>query len=106
MKRASAPGKTTENVAKCRCNLGEEQLDKRKMSKRNVQIDSFQPGVDREAAGGWVHARDVLHVVDVLLCQLGLAVPGVAMVELVKMMMMMMIVMFMLTSAHSPCAGE
>ena len=74
-------------------------------SKRNVQIDSFQPGVDREAAGGWVHARDVLHIVDVLLCQLGLAVPGVAMMELVEMMMMMMIVMSMLTNAHSPCAG-
>ena len=68
--------------------------------------DSFQPGVDREAAGGWVHARDVLHVVDVLLCQLGLAVPGVAMMELVKVMMMMMVVMLMLTNAHSPCAGE
>ena len=76
-------------------------------SKRNVQIDFFQPGVDREAAGGWVHARDVLHVVDVLLCQLGLAVPGVAMMELVEMMMMMMmmIVMSILTNAHSPCAG-
>ena len=102
VKRASAPGKTTENVAKCRCNLGEEQLDKREIQEK---IDSFQPGVDREAAGGWVHARDVLHVVDVLLCQLGLAVPGVAMMELVEMMMMMMIVMSMLTNAHSPCAG-
>ena len=102
VKRASAPGKTTENVAKCRCNLGKGQGDK-----RNVQIDSFQPGVDCEAAGGWVHARDVLHVVDVLLCQLGLAVPGVAMMELVEMMMMMMmmIVMLMLTNAHSPYAG-
>ena len=73
-------------------------------SKRNVQIDSFQPGVDREAAGGWVHARDVLHVVDVRLCQLGLAAPGVATMELVEMMMMM-VVMLMLTNAHSPCAG-
>ena len=84
-------------------------LDKSRLtkvrSKRNVQIDSFQPGVDREAAGGWVHARDVLHVVDVLLCQLGLAVPGVAMMELAEMIMMMMVVMLMLTSAHSPCAG-
>ena len=77
-------------------------LEKSSLTK-GTQIDSFQPGVDREAAGGWVHARDVLHVVDVLLCQLGLAVPGVAMMELV--MMMMMIVMLMLTNAHSPCAG-
>ena len=99
VKRASAPGKTTENVAKCRCNLGEEQLDKREIQEK---IDSFQPGVDCEAAGGWVHARDVLHIVDVLLCQLGLAVPGVAMMELVEMMM---IVMLMLTNAHSPYAG-
>ena len=74
-------------------------------SKRKMQIDSFQPGVDREAAGGWVQGRDVLHVVDVRLCQLGLAVPGVATMELVEMMMMMMIVMLMLTNAHSPCAG-
>ena len=83
-------------------------LEKSRLTKgRSWRIDSFQPGVDREAAGGWVHARDVLHVVDVLLCQLGLAVPGVAMMELVDMMMMMMmVVMLMLTSAHSPCAGE
>ena len=77
-------------------------LEKSSLTK-GTQIDSFQPGVDCEAAGGWVHARDVLHVVDVLLCQLGLAVPGVAMMELV--MMMMMIAMSMLTNAHSPYAG-
>ena len=83
--------------------LEKSSLTKKGRSKRNVQIDSFQPGVDCEAAGGWVHARDVLHIVDVLLCQLGLAVPGVAMMELVEMMMM--IVMLILTNAHSPYAG-
>ena len=36
VKRASAPGKTTENVAKCRCNLGEEQVDKRKIQERET----------------------------------------------------------------------
>ena len=66
-----------------------EKLDKKGDPRER---GSFQPGVDREAAGSWVHARDVLHVVDVLLCQLGLAVPGVAMMELAEMMMMMMMV--------------
>ena len=36
----------------------------------------LQPWVDGEAASGGVHAGDVLHVVDVLLGQLGLAVPS------------------------------
>ena len=36
VKRASAPGKTTENVAKCRCNLGEEQLDKREIQEKSA----------------------------------------------------------------------
>ena len=36
---------------------------------------ALQPRVDCEAASCWVHASDVLHVVDVLLSQLRLAVP-------------------------------